>query len=180
MIEQLREHFNNATNEQLHHGMHWYYKAHRICKRIALHTKTPLYKVVGVMSALSPRNKWERNISDTVDLIRRGKRAKVATYNANKYKALAILKADYPEEVETLLNGTKIVSFYNNILRPSQTEHVTIDVWAMRSVNFTGNLSSKGAYRGIQEAYIEVANEVGIKPHEMQAIIWGVVRDVSQ
>ena len=177
MNELLKEHFNNATNEQLHHGMNWYWQAHRICLRISKYTKTPLFKVVGVMAALSPRNKWHRNISDTVDLIRRGKKSKVATYNANKYKALAILKADYPEEVETLLNGTKIVSFYNNIMRPYKEDHVTVDIWCMRSVNFTGNLSAKGAYNGIQKAYTEVSTELGIKPHELQAIVWGVVRD---
>jgi hypothetical protein len=129
------------------------------------------------MSALSPRNKWSRNISDTVDLIRKGRKAKVATYNANKFKALAILEADYPEEVETLLNGTKIVSFYNNIMYPAKADHVTIDIHAMRSVSFKGNIASKGAYDSIKNAYVKASEILGLRPHELQAIVWSVVRD---
>lgn len=178
MVEMLLNKFSLASDEQLHKGMRWYNDAHHICKRIAKYTKTPLYKVVGVMSALSPRNKWHRNISDTVCLIRKGKRAKVCTFNANKNKALKVLRANSPEEVFTLLNGRKIQSFYSNILHPFKADRVTVDVWAMRSVGID-KAPNKTEYNRVEEAYREVAKRLRIKPHEAQAIIWGVVRDAS-
>ena len=176
MIKLILDHFSNASDAQLHHGMRWYYSAHHMCKRISKHTKTDLFKVVGVLSALSPRNRWERNITDAVDVIRKGKKAKVATFGAMKRKALRVLEAESESEVLEILNGEKIKSFYMNIMHPYKSADVTVDVWAMRSVNYEGNLN-KGAYRSIKQAYIDASKLVGVKPHELQAIVWGVVRD---
>ena len=132
MIAELNKLYLQATDDHIKHGMTWYNDAHHMCKRIAKHTNTDLYKVVGVLAALSPRNKWHRNISDCVDVIRKGKKAKVCTFNANKNKALKILKANSPSEVYAILNGRKVQSFYNNILKPFKSDTVTVDVWAMR------------------------------------------------
>ena len=54
--------------------------------------------VVGVLSALSPNNKWERNVIDDTENMCVAYKSdiplddvKVCTYNANKQKAIKIL-----------------------------------------------------------------------------------------
>ena len=178
MIDELNKLYLQATDDHIKHGMTWYNDAHHMCKRIAKHTNTDLYKVVGVLAALSPRNKWHRNISDCVDVIRKGKKAKVCTFNANKNKALKILKANSPSEVYAILNGRKVQSFYNNILKPFKSDTVTVDVWAMRSVGLD-RAPNKTLYNGVETSYKTLAALKGIKAHELQAILWGVIRGTS-
>lgn len=173
MNSQLLEHFRNATDSDLHAGMRWYKDAHLRAKRISKGLKVPLYKVVGVIASLSPRNKWDRNMKDAVALIRKGKKAKVATFNANKRKALLVLEASNEKQVRILLNGRKITSFYENILRPYKNSSVTVDVWAFRSL---GMEPLNKNYSLVEDAYKSTAKELGIKNHELQAIIWSVVR----
>jgi hypothetical protein len=182
MVEQLNNLYLQASDSHIKHGMTWYWDAHHICKRIAKHTRLPLYKVVGVMAALSPRNKWARNISDCAEICktpkRKRKHVKTCCYSAMKRKAIKVLDAESPEEVYKILNGTKIQSFYSNILKPWKSDTVTVDVWAMRSVGLD-KAPNKTEYKQVSDAYKQVANKRGIKPHELQAIIWGVIRGTS-
>jgi hypothetical protein len=173
MNQLLRDLFREATNYDLHGGMTWYKDAHFRTKRLATALKIPHYKVIGVLSALSPRNKWDRNMVDTVNVLRKGKKAKVATFSANKEKALRIIKAQSPNEVEQILNGRKTQSFYRNILMPTLPTTVTIDLWAYRSL---GLEQVNKNYSKAENAYKEVAKEIGILPHQLQAIIWSKVR----
>lgn len=176
MIDKLLDLLVLADDSTITHGLTWYKKAHRICKKLSVKHDIPLYKVVGVMSALSPRNRWERNILDTESVIISGLKAKVCTFNPNKEKAVKILSAKSDSEVFRLLNGRKVQSFYNNILRPSKPSTVTIDIWAMRSVGLD-RAPNKGLYDAVESAYKELGDLTGLLPHESQAIIWGVVRN---
>lgn len=173
MNSQLMEHFTNATDSDLHGGMRWYKDAHHRAKRISKELNIELYKVVGVISALSPRNKWDRNMKDAVAVIRKRKKAVVATFGANKAKAIKILDANSESEVRTLLNGRKITSFYDNILRPLHSKSITIDVWAFRSL---GLEPSNKNYLVAEKEYAETAKHLKLRAHELQAIIWSVVR----
>lgn len=173
MNDQLLEHFRKATDSDIHVGMRWYRDAHLRAKRISEVLKIPLYKVVGVIASLSPRNRWDRNMKDAVALIRKGKRAKVATFNANKRKALLILEASNEKQVRILLKGRKVTSFYENILHPYKNDTVTVDVWAFRSL---GLEPLNKNYSVVEDVYKSTAKELGIRNHELQAIIWSVVR----
>jgi len=178
MDNKLLEHFKLASNTDLHHGMQWYRDAHNFCLKVAKWTRQPLFRVVGVMSALSPRNKWGRNKIDTIELIRKRKRGKYATFNNNRDKAIKILNAKDEKEVIAILSGMKTVSFYKNILRPYKNDTVTVDIWAMRSVGL--DKLNRTSYNATQDAYRRVSNKLGIKAHELQAIIWSVVRQGSK
>lgn len=175
MITTLLQLFSKASSEDIDHGLRWYRDANKICVRLANKHRLPLYKVVGVLSALSPRNKWERNIKDTESVILHGMNASVCTFNANKEKAVRILEALTPAEVETILNGRKVKSFFTNILLHDVPSTVTVDVWAMRSVGLN-RAPNKTLYNQVEEAYKELGEIIGIKPHEAQAVIWSVVR----
>jgi len=91
--------FNKATPETIRNGVAWYKRAKRDCNQIAKDTGLPLWKVVGVASALSVNNNWERNKVDARNMCEAyiGNayanmwRVKVCTYHPNKLKALKIL-----------------------------------------------------------------------------------------
>jgi len=175
MLHNLLDHYINVSEEQLTHGFNWYKKANRICRSLAETHDLPVYKVVGILSALSPRNRWERNILDCESVIIHGINASVCTFNANKEKAVKILDCGDESELFSLLNGRKVQSFYNNILKPKKVSTVTVDVWAMRSVGLD-RAPNKGLYDSVERAYTELGELLGILPHEAQAVIWGVVR----
>lgn len=112
-----------ASAQEIEEGANWYGIANKIAIAIANKTDISVRKVAGVMAALSPRNRWERNCSDAEQLcslfavggIAAAKQFKVATFGGNKQKALDILQSD-DDAIETILNGQKIVAFFHCIL----------------------------------------------------------------
>ena len=169
----IRRVYKSVKLEDIDSGMGWYWEARKFCTQISKEYNVPLYKVVGILSALSPRNRWERNKIDTISILTKGEGATVATFNPNKRKALKILKAE-EGEVLSILNGMKTKSFYSNIYNAID-EEVTIDVWAVRVAGLEGSLTSK-RYADIAEAFRVVALELGVMPKQLQALTWGAVR----
>lgn len=170
----LLDTLNNSKQNDFKHGMTWYKEARQWCQLQSEVYNVPLYKVVGVLAALSPRNKWNRNKEDTINVIKHGFNAKCATFHNNKQKACDILKATSIEHVIKLLNGMKVQSFFSNIYH-DDCNLVTVDVWAMRVVGFEGNLTPK-KYREIENVYRDMANELGMLPKQLQAITWSTYR----
>lgn len=118
-----------ATESEIIHGRSWYADAYNICERIGSRYDLPAENVAGVVAALSPNNRWERNIIDAENLIRTYKHSddlrdvqdvKVCTYPANKAKAIAILNECDDEEIGTImdiLHGPKLIEFYRCIIQ---------------------------------------------------------------
>jgi hypothetical protein len=112
-----------ASAQEIQEGANWYHNANCIAEAIANKTGLSVRKVAGVIAALSPQNRWERNCKDaeqlcllyTVDGVDAAKQLKVATFNNNKQKALDILQSE-EDSIETILNGRKIVAFFRCIL----------------------------------------------------------------
>ncbi len=181
--------FEMATPEEVRDGIVWYANAQAEAKRIARDTETPLHTVVGVMAALSPNNKWERNVENARALIEAFmagdavESVKVSTYHAMKAKAWSILEEmpDTPGRVVEILNGQKIISFFCNIMGH---DTCTVDGHALniargRRVGLTtsGTNIGKKLYTELQEAYAKagrgvVVNGRALKAFEMQAITW--------
>jgi hypothetical protein len=177
--------YNQATEQEIKDGLDWYNKANTDCLAVLAHFPHQAYNinsVAGITAALSPRNKWARNIIDTYSLLT-DSNSKVGTFNANKAKALAIKNLIFATKTEVLdcLGGEKVRSFYQNILDPQDTTIVTVDghaigVWLgsrATSVSAAGD-----AYTTIQDAYIRTANELEIIPNQLQAITWLVYRRI--
>jgi hypothetical protein len=116
-------------------------------------------------------------------------KVKVCTFNANKQKALTILKIQRPtvDDVLTVLKGRKVCSCFKCILGDSN--EVCVDghaysIWAGEYVPTTKAPSiAKRKYEQIQEDYREAARLVSltetrnrhqgaIKPAQLQAITW--------
>ena len=173
-----------AKPSEVKHGLTWYVNANSDCKEIAEKLELPLHIVIGVVSALSPNNKWERNIINAEDLCTafiNGQdmdSIKVSTYHKMKEKAWSILETmpSYEETIE-ILNGKKIVSFFRNI--SGDETDITIDGHA-RNIYYndkqgltTPNTNiKKNEYKAIQKAYARASKKLGIKAYELQAITW--------
>lgn len=186
-----------AKPEDVAHGIAWYAEAYEQCRIIADRFNLPIHIVTGVVAALSPNNRWEINIRNANDLIcafTTGSTmddVSVCTYSAMKQKAWSILEQmpdRYEEndtlivdEVKTILNGKKIVCFYENIMGD---DTCTIDGHARNiayneRVNLTDNKTSIGVkeYANLQDAYRIAASRCRVngrrlKAYELQAITW--------
>jgi hypothetical protein len=177
--------YNLATTEEVRLGKEWYKTANYECSALLYGLRLQDYSlatIVGMTAALSPRNKWARNLID-VDKLLDDDNTTVGTFHANKAKALSIKHSFYstPWEIENLLGGDKVKSFYRNILEPENTRYVTVDghaigVWlGCRTVS----ASAQGnAYQTIKDAYVTTANELCLIPCELQAITWLTYRRI--
>jgi hypothetical protein len=177
----LRNHFNMASDAQIKSGRAWYAEAHKICDNLSSDMFPPEI-VAGVIAALSPRNKWERNILDAeavLEAVRGGvapEDIKVCTFNTNKFKAFEIAKGN------KIIDETskKTHAFIRNIA-DLDTDYVTIDVWHLRAC--FGKTIETGLtalrYDLIESITLDEAKRVGLKGYEYQAIIWEVVRELN-
>ena len=176
--------YRRATPDDVANGLEWYDRAKRYASIISNLSGVNLNTVVGVMAALSPNNRWERNVKDTERMVWAWVKGedlsdfKVSCYNTMKTKAWSILEDDLTDDndILTRLNGQKIRSFYSNI---RGLDEVTIDGHAYNiALGIRQGLTSdktnmgKKLYREMQSAYVKAAKRVGVKPHELQAITW--------
>lgn len=189
MIANIVAMYNNADADQIAVGMAWYSDAQEQAHGIAIKHDMPVYIVVAVIAALSPNNKWTRNVLNADALISafiRGdamETVKVSTYHKMKAKAWRILQEipDY-DDAKTILNGQKITSFFMDIMGEF---NVTIDGHARNiayneRVGLTDDRTNIGIreYRALQAAYEDAAKQIGIMPYQLQAITWTVWRDL--
>lgn len=172
---QILEHFNKSDEENKDYGLSWYERAHNECLLLSQVFDVPLRNVIGVVAALSPNNKWNRNLYDAWNLLENpSMKTKVCTFKNQRRKALDILRgASNDLYITGILNGDKTCNFYRNILYYKTSQQVTVDTWAYRSVNMK---PSKKNFKVVAEAYKQAAQELQLQPHQVQAVVWSVVR----
>ena len=188
MIHNITSVYRDADETQHAEGLLWYSDAQKAAHNIAVKYDIAVYIAVAVIAALSPNNKWSRNIVNADALIGAFIRGdgllsvKVSTYNKMKQKAWDILAArpDY-DGAKAMLKGQKITSFFMDIMGEF---NVTIDGHARNiaygeRVGLTDDRTNIGVreYRALQAAYEEAARRVGLMPYQLQAITWRVWRD---
>jgi hypothetical protein len=113
-------------------------------------------------------------------------------------KAVNILEDGSRENISRQLGEQhKVRNFYNNIVDPASDEpDVTIDTHAVAAAHiqpFSGNshevgmnfggpssalTESNGTYPLYAEAYRRAADRLGLKPRQLQSIVWEQVRDL--
>ena len=122
--------FSLATSQEVQLGCDWYPSALKIATRIADQYDLRVETVAGVIAALSPSNKWERNVYDAENFIKvwhagaleeqvlhpKHPIIKVCTYRKQKIKAWDILTRDIP--IVEILSGVKTIEFFNCITNP--------------------------------------------------------------
>lgn len=173
-----------ANAQEVQEGLKWYKRANEVAESISYTYCTEIKKVCGVIAALSPSNKWERNCKDAENLVRvftaggDPNGIKVSTYSKNKQKAISILEG---ANIEETLNGRKITAFYRCILGE---EDVCIDghaynVWMGERVALD-KVPGIGVklYKQIALDYQDATNKINcitnqnLKVSEVQAITW--------
>ena len=183
-VRNILKMYRLATVSDKADGVEWYDRAKRMASWIANETDIPETTVIGVMAALSPNNRWERNCKDTLTMCNAWVKGdtmadfKVSCYNTMKAKAWATLDLGLTDDEDILshLNGQKIRSFYSNI---RGLDEVTIDGHALniargKREGLTSDKTNMGKreYREMQAAYVRAAKRVKVKPHVLQAITW--------
>jgi len=188
MVHNIMACYRAADSVQVAEGLLWYPDAQKAAHIIAAKYGIAVYIVVAVIAALSPNNKWTRNVINAEMLIAAFLRGdgidavKVSTYHAMKKKAWDILAArpDY-DGAKRMLKGQKITSFFMDIMGEF---NVTIDGHARNiaydeKVGLTDDRTNIGVreYRALQAAYEEAARRLKLMPYQLQAITWRVWRD---
>jgi len=155
-------------------GLNWYLHVRTWCDLVSEEYNLPVYKVVGILSALSPRNKFQRNLDDTINLIEHGLNAKYGTFHGNRDKAIRILNAEnIGQVVREFKNARKTYSFFFNIYRV-YCNKATIDVHMIRFYKkhiTTKSLTDK-TYTKIENMMRIEANKLNIHVNQLQAIRW--------
>ena len=170
--------FNLATPEDVKQGKRWYKEANQFCIDTAKEYNTDPLKVASVVSALSPRNRWEQNLIDAKKVfqaIQEGKEAeeiKVCTFHKNKFKAFELAKGN----IFITEDSPKTFNFVRNIAHLDPTA-LTVDIWHIRAClkqfkSISTAQIGKVAYKQIKDLTIKKANKLGLTGFEYQAVIW--------
>ena len=177
--------FSMATPQEIRDGVVWYAEAQKQCREIARDLDLPLRVIVGVAAALSPNNKWERNVlnaralaeaflnGDAVESV------KVSTYRAMRAKAWSILEAGIDAtslDIAKLLNGQKIVAFYRCIMGENTccVDGHALNIWRDERQPLSSDKTNitKKMYQQIAADYAKAGEALGFKAYEVQAITW--------
>ena len=174
-------------------GVEWYARALRFARMLVqAYDGLTLGQAVGVIAALSPLCKWERNCTDAEAMIKAWhygadpNTVRVSAFGANRAKAAVILALSGDDlEIETIakiLNGRKITAFFHSILGDPET--VCVDghayaVWIGERITTTKTPSiGVKLYADIARAYQLVAKRgfnlcgVTLSPTQVQATTW--------
>jgi hypothetical protein len=177
--------FFQASVAEVLEGLHWYTRASDVAQAIADNCLDGRYNAAaGIIAALSPNNRWERNVKDAEKLAKvftsggNLDEIKVGSYGANKVKAISILNGNDPLDI---LGGNKVRAFYRCIIGE---DAVCVDghaysVWLGErvSTSSTPKIGDK-LYNQIAEDYRIAAKQIfNIKgefytPAQVQAITW--------
>lgn len=174
---------NQATASELNHAANWYREARLFCYNISDLYGVSFKKTCAIMAAMSPRNKWERNKTDTENFVKfklgLTEENIFATYGKMVGKAHSIFDADTDSvnEMLRLLNGPKISAFFLNIY-DVENNGVTVDTWIhLAALNQYIPIDkrpslSKADYNAISDAIKELASENAMTAPSAQAAIW--------
>lgn len=185
-----------ATQADLAAGIEWYERAERFARRLASEYGCTFEQAVGVIAALSPNNRWNRNCTDAEAMAAAWhagldpETVKVCTYNANRAKAAAILALANPSQdtIAAILNGRKVTAFFLSIT--GRQDAVCVDghafaIWLGQRVTTTKTPSiGMKLYAEIARAYCLVAKRSEalcgerLTPAQVQAVTWCCYRRI--
>ena len=194
--------FKQASREEIAETRQWYQNAKKFTETISNQLNAndvSRFKVSGVISAISPRNEWNKNKLDAENLCKEFVsnkyyqlplfdddyhlllKTKVSTFNKNKSQAVKIL-LNNDSKIESILKGNKIVNFFRCINGDSNA--ICIDGHAFNiACNRVSALSEVPAisdkhYKIIANVYRDAKNFINkryglnLKTGELQAVTW--------
>lgn len=179
--------YNLATVSDIEQGQRWYARALSFAGNLAMQYDVHVHTIVGVIAALSPRNRWERNMQDAESMVKVYAgggtfddlmQLKVCTFKTGKAKAAKILTENMIDRQDLLatLNGPKLQEFFNCILGDSGD--VCIDghaysIWMGERITLANVPSiGKKLRQTIKTDYQSAAQILDVEPHIVQAVTW--------
>jgi hypothetical protein len=169
--------YDRASQREDHYrdGATWYTDSRRFARRLARETGASERTAAGVIAALSPRQTWAGNQRAARAVLvaaqRRDRQPPRVGLGRSVAQAWAIAHGARPLSV---LSGPKVRSFYRNLTGDLQA--VTVDVWAARAAGVDPDRLTPRLYELVAGAYIAAAQEVGVPPAVLQAIVWTEIR----
>ena len=178
----IRDYYNQATEEQLSQGLDWYIRANKFARSLVKRYSVDLDAAIRVIAVLSPLTDWDKNKRAAELIVRAHVAGQVwaetgIMIGKNVTKAFQILSGS-PDA----LKGPKVECFYDNIAHAYTSQKVTVDRHAYRVViddpnyPYQKNIPADDL-RVAREAYANVAAEFNILPMQLQAVCWIVLKD---
>lgn len=173
----LLDRFAQLDEQTYTNGLYWYPDAYDFNDFIARKYGVDIEDAVKCTAVLSPASVWERNKLESEVMIRSHvtdtnyQDHSFVTYSNNVKKAKDILTGS----VDLEPTSPKTYRFYRNMLLDEN--YVTIDRWHLRAC-FNKNIKSitPKRYEIIEQITLDVADSVGLKGYEFQAMIWEQIR----
>ena len=175
--------FNEATHKEIDDGLLWYQTAQDECQALADKYQLPKRIVVGVVSALSPTNKWSQNLKDADNMLAcfvvggYVDDTKPCTYKTMRDKAWSIPQSmpHTDEDVAFILRGPKITDFFYCIMG-HDTCVIDGHAWCIayadrRTMQEVPNIGKK-LRAELQQAYVKAGKKHNVTAYQMQAITW--------
>jgi hypothetical protein len=179
-VDRIERTYRLATDDQLAEGREWYADAGSLVDVLTDVSGHSREQIAAMISHLSPRTSWSRNVAGAWSLITQGIGAP-GILPANVRRARLALKSD---DALGTIHGPKTQRFARNIL--GDVDAVTVDVWATRTALGTRDkwqtetyLKRVGIYDAIEHAFRLAARRLGVDPVTVQATCWIVERGRS-
>lgn len=168
-VENIIATLGMATPAELMEGSNWYHVAHELASKLS---PGDVWRGAGVIAALSPRERWERNVMNATRAFVTG----VATGNTFTMNAQAQAILDGTPTLD-VLKGDKVRAFATAIALCGMTDTVTIDrhaydiAMAQVGTDATRKIG-KVIYRELSAAYVEAGRQAGLTGSQVQAVTW--------
>lgn len=175
-----------ATPKVIEDGLKWYDDAKHFALMLSNEFEVSPVRAGGVISALSPRNKWERNKIDAWNVFQAVRdnvsheEVKVSTFSSNKKRAFDIANGNkkiHESSRKTHRFAMNVGAFDMNA--------VTIDTWMLYCFQTKSktrkNLDNKitpKQYDLLERKFQRISHDMGYAPAHLQAVIWLVIRNL--
>lgn len=167
-------------------GRDWYAIANSKSFELSELSRTTTWiQAAGVIAALSPQQQWWQNVMLAEQAIRAGAMVQGHTGDAmRKVNRILSLESPTVDEVNSILGGLKVRSFFFNIITAGGVDGVvTIDRHAWRTVCGAHELGKRNAvpteraYQLARDAFIRAADILTasgdrITAAQLQAVVW--------
>lgn len=177
-VDRIVRTYEMSTAEQRADGANWYGDGEAIIADLSAQTGHSAETVAAVVSHLSPRTTWQRNIYGATMLVTVGTAPTCIGSNVDRARR-AMASANPLDTFGPSADKTR--RFARNLLGDRSV--VTVDVWAAR-VAFADKvadperaLKRAGVYAAVEHAYVLAAARLGVDPVTVQATTWIVARN---
>jgi hypothetical protein len=179
MVDRIVATYERATDADIANGAAWYGDGEQIIETLAAQTGHSREHVAAVVSHLSPRTMWGRNVYGATMLVTTGTAPTCIRDNVDRARR-ALQSADPLDTFGP--KAHKTARFARNLLGDRSV--VTVDVWAARiafgpnaTVDPERALKRAGVYAAVEHAYILAGKRLGVDPVTVQATTWVVIRN---